>query len=201
MAEAELLDWAHSNHVTDAAKEQPSCIGYSLAIATFPHAGGRGLAAARDLKEGELILMVPENALLSVESAKEDAHFMKALQLFPDLSPVQVLIALLLREIGKGALSRWFPYLKTLPRSYQTLAQFSRFEIQALQVEDAVWAAERAVEMAHKEWEETKPLLQTLGLRHHLLTLKVWRWACSTVSLFTHAACAMEQCWYPMSCG
>ena len=52
----------------------------------------RGLAASRDLKEGEMILFVPEFCLLSVESAKEDEIFMEALHHYPQLSSVQVFL-------------------------------------------------------------------------------------------------------------
>ncbi|KAI5069570.1 hypothetical protein GOP47_0015871, partial [Adiantum capillus-veneris] len=182
MDEAELLTWALSNGITDTPSATTPYIGHSLTIATFPQAGGRGLAATRDLKEGELILMVPQIALLNVDSFNEDTHLKTALQLLPHLSSFQILVALLLREVGKGPLSRWFVYLKTLPRSYHTFAQFSKFQIQALQAEDAVWTAEHAVSTAHNEWMETKPFLENLGLKGRFVTFKAWQWACSTVS-------------------
>lgn len=50
----------------------------------------RGLAAARDLKLGDLVLRVPERALMSVRSAKQDAELGRALCLYPSLSSVQV---------------------------------------------------------------------------------------------------------------
>ncbi|MCO5612325.1 hypothetical protein L7F22_066592 [Adiantum nelumboides] len=182
MAEAELLTWALSNGITDAPSAATPCIGHSLTISNFPEAGGRGLAAARDLKEGELILVVPQTALLNVDSFEGDVHVKKALQLFPHFSSFQILVALLLREVWKGSLSRWFVYLKTLPRSYHTFVQYSNYEIQALQADDAVWTAEHAVATAHKEWIETKPFLGILGLKGRFVTFKAWQWACSTVS-------------------
>ncbi|RZR90123.1 hypothetical protein BHM03_00017961 [Ensete ventricosum] len=47
---------------------------------------------------------------------------------------LQMLIVCLLAEVEKGRCSRWYPYLVQLPRSYNTLANFTRFEVQALQV-------------------------------------------------------------------
>ena len=47
---------------------------------------------------------------------------------------VQILTIALLNEVNKGKSSWWYPYLKQLPRSYDTLAGFGQFEIQALQV-------------------------------------------------------------------
>jgi hypothetical protein len=37
--------------------------------------------------------------------------------------------------MGKGKSSWWYPYLMHLPRSYDVLASFSEFEMQALQVQ------------------------------------------------------------------
>lgn len=48
---------------------------------------------------------------------------------------MQVLAVCLLYEMGKGKSSWWYPYLMHLPRSYDVLASFSEFEMQALQVQ------------------------------------------------------------------
>lgn len=47
---------------------------------------------------------------------------------------VQILSVCLLVEVGKGKKSWWYPYLVQLPRHYDTLSNFTQFEIQALQV-------------------------------------------------------------------
>jgi hypothetical protein len=39
-AETELLNWALSNHITDSAAGHSSCLGHTITIASFPHAGG-----------------------------------------------------------------------------------------------------------------------------------------------------------------
>ena len=51
-----------------------------------------------------------------------------------EFSFVQILTICLLAEMSKGKSSWWHPYLMQLPRSYDTLANFSQFEKQALQV-------------------------------------------------------------------
>lgn len=48
---------------------------------------------------------------------------------------MQILTVCLLYEMGKGKSSWWYPYLMHLPRSYDVLASFSEFEMQALQVQ------------------------------------------------------------------
>lgn len=59
---------------------------------------------------------------------------------------LQMLIVCLLAEVEKGRRSRWYPYLVQLPRSYNSLANFTRFEVQSFQVmfgkdvsQDTVW--------------------------------------------------------------
>lgn len=46
----------------------------------------------------------------------------------------QMLAVSLLAEVGKGRCSQWYPYLANLPRSYDTLANFTNFEAKAFQV-------------------------------------------------------------------
>lgn len=48
---------------------------------------------------------------------------------------MQILAVCLLYEMGKGKSSWCYPYLMHLPRSYDVLASFSEFEMQALQVQ------------------------------------------------------------------
>ena len=50
----------------------------------------RGLAAARGLKLGELILRVPEKAFMNGKTARQDVELAGVLALYPSLSDVQV---------------------------------------------------------------------------------------------------------------
>ncbi|RVW19798.1 Protein SET domain group 40 [Vitis vinifera] len=63
------------------------CVGHSLCVSHFPHAGGRGLAAARDLSQGELILTVPKSALMTSQSLLKDEKLSVAVKGTP-LSPL-----------------------------------------------------------------------------------------------------------------
>lgn len=78
-----------------------------------------------------------------------------------EFSFVQILTICLLAEMSKGKSSWWHPYLMQLPRSYDTLANFSQFEKQALQV-----------------WFLTKDLLvlRSLDLVLLLVFLKCLKW-------------------------
>jgi hypothetical protein len=60
----------------------------------------RGLAAARELKLGELILRVPEVALINGKSARQDVELARVLALYPSLSDVQVKSSARLVSLG-----------------------------------------------------------------------------------------------------
>ncbi|VAH36544.1 unnamed protein product [Triticum turgidum subsp. durum] len=132
-----LLRWAAELGVSDSlsAPASSSCLGRSLVVADFPDAGGRGFAAARDLRRGELVLRVPRAALLTSDRVMADdpriASCVDAHR--PRLSSIQRLIVCLLAEVGKGKSSGWYLYLSQLPTYYTILATFNDFEIEALQ--------------------------------------------------------------------
>lgn len=182
-----LLEWAAEMGITDSTIQNPShtrnCLGHSLTVSHFPDAGGRGLAAARDLTKGELILRVPKTALFTTECLlKSDQKLSLAVKRHLFLSPSQILIACLLYEVGKGKSSWWYTYLMLLPRCYEILATFGPFEEQALQVDDAFCAAEKAVSKAESEWKQANKLMEELNLKPQLLSFKAWLWASATVS-------------------
>ncbi|KAI3982980.1 hypothetical protein MKX01_010463 [Papaver californicum] len=189
-----FLKWATNLGITDAPLDTldseiqthpsvSSCLGKSLFVSEFPDAGGRGLGATRDLRKHELILRVPKSALMTSESLMlKDQKLSLFIKRYPHLSSTQILSVCLLAEMSKAKGSWWYPYLKQLPRQYETLSGFSHFETQALQVDDAIWAAERAVSKAEMEWREAIPLMRELELRPQLLTFKSWLWSSATVS-------------------
>ncbi|RCV12982.1 hypothetical protein SETIT_2G310400v2 [Setaria italica] len=178
-----------------------SCIGRSLVVADFPDAGGRGLAAARDLRRGELVLRVPRAALLTSDRVTADdprvAACISAHR--PHLSSVQILIVCLLAEVGKGRNSVWYIYLSQLPSYYTILATFNDFEVEALQVDDAIWVAQKANSAIKSDWEDATPLMKELEFKPKLLMFKSWLWAFATVSSRTlHIAWDEAGCLCPV---
>lgn len=53
----------------------------------------------------------------------------------------------------------------------------------ACQVDDAIWAAEKAILMAEFEWKEANVVMEQLMLKPQLLTFRAWLWASATVSV------------------
>ncbi|XVF71029.1 hypothetical protein PTKIN_Ptkin12aG0001900 [Pterospermum kingtungense] len=180
-----FLKWAAGLGISDCENPESCsgvCLGHSLAVSYFPEAGGRGLAALRPLSRGEMILKVPKSALITSHSLSKDLTLSLALKAHPYLSPPQVLTVCLLYETNKGKASPWYPYLLHLPRSYTILAAFGDFEKQALQVDYAIWAAEKAASKAESEWKQASTLLNQLKLKPQLLTFRAWIWATGTIS-------------------
>ncbi|CAG7891792.1 unnamed protein product [Brassica rapa] len=181
-----FLRWAAEIGVsdsTDPSRSHDSCLGNTLSVADFPLAGGRGLGAVRELRKGELVLKVPRNALLTTESmVAKDQNLRDSVNLHASLSSTQILSVCLLYEMSKGKSSFWYPYLVHLPRDYDLLATFGDFEKRALQVEDAVWAAEKAIAKSQSEWREAVTLMKELDLKPKFQSLHAWNWASATIS-------------------
>ncbi|TYH12544.1 hypothetical protein ES288_A06G076100v1 [Gossypium darwinii] len=78
--------------------------------------------------------------------------------------------------------SPWYPYFLHLPRSYSILTAFDELKMQALQVDYAIWATQKAVTKAKYEWEQAFTLMKELKLKPPLLTFRAWIWATGTVS-------------------
>ncbi|XP_031474488.1 protein SET DOMAIN GROUP 40 [Nymphaea colorata] len=183
---AEFLRWGAMVGISDAPPGFPpcsSCLGHTLCISNFPDAGGRGLAAARELRKGETILKVPRRALMCRDSVLEgDKCLAASVERYPHLSPTQVLAVCLLSEVCKGRDSQWYPYLIQLPRSYDLLVNFGQFEVQAFQVDDAIYASKQAVSKVQYDWKEAKRLMEDISLRPQFLTFRSWLWAFATIS-------------------
>ncbi|EFJ52354.1 hypothetical protein VOLCADRAFT_86703 [Volvox carteri f. nagariensis] len=167
MADQELTSWCMLNGVT-----------FNGIVAAFVSEGWRGIVATRDLQPGEAVLRVPERLLLTTRSAARDPQLAAALQRHTErsrgvaaapscgggcgLGPHQVLACHLLLEVSRGPQSFWWPYLKQLPRSYTSLANFSPDDVAELQLQDALDAAEAAVERARTEWRQALHVLHDL---------------------------------------
>ncbi|RZB70044.1 protein SET DOMAIN GROUP 40 isoform X2 [Glycine soja] len=170
-----FLSWAAQLGISDSTTRtnQPqhslsSCLGSSLSVSHFPHTGGRGLGAVRDLRRGEIVLRVPKSALMTRETVMEDKKLCDAVNRHSSLSSAQILIVCLLYEMGKGKTSRWHPYLMHLPHTYD--------------VDEAMWVTEKAMLKAKSEWKEAHSLMQDLMFKPQFFTFKAWVWAAATIS-------------------
>ncbi|KAL4577835.1 hypothetical protein LXL04_013949 [Taraxacum kok-saghyz] len=204
-----FMDWATTLGVSDSPfinvdeeepqkpglRQTPCCLGQSLTISYFPNAGGRGLCASRDLQKGRLILKVPKSALMTSQSLMMNDHNLSMSISKFSLSSNQILTVSLLNEVAKGKRSWWYPYLTQFPSNYDILASFNHFEMQALQLDDAIWAAEKALEKTKTEWKNATPVMEELMFKPHYLSFKAWIWASASISSRT-----MHIPWDPAGC-
>eukprot|EP00741_Cyanophora_paradoxa_P008124 tig00001264_g7861.t1 len=113
-----LAEWAAAEGV---AREQLA----SLRVGA--EGGVRGLFAARDIEEGETILEMPAGALLTEEHVRESplapllTEFCERESQYgrEPCAGSPALAMFLLLERGRGAESRWGPYIAALPRRFE----------------------------------------------------------------------------------
>lgn len=86
-----------------------------VGLAVFPpEEGGRGCVALRDLKPGDVVVTVPDAAVLQARTSLAKAALRGAGLLAPDLPPRlrrEALVLAVAAELDAGAASRWAPYL------------------------------------------------------------------------------------------
>lgn len=107
------MDWCNQHGIKWYGVEAKDC-----------QIGGRGLVATTDLLPQTLLVRVPRSLLMGSSSALRDPELASRVR-GRGLDPKQVFIVHLLHEVSKGRCSFWWPYLKTLPRSFTTLMHYS----------------------------------------------------------------------------
>ena len=116
-----LLKWAKRNRISFG----------KLRPAYFPETG-RGLMACKKLNTGDLVISVPEEMLITTKTAKQSEIGKQLTQLHVQLNSLVLLCVFILYEKYRGKSSFWYPYISTLPRSFNTPAYFSEEELDAL---------------------------------------------------------------------
>ncbi|GLC41210.1 hypothetical protein PLESTB_001526700 [Pleodorina starrii] len=189
MADPELTSWCNRNGIE-----------FNGIVAEYVSEGWRGIVATKDLQPGEVVLRVPERLLMTTRSAARDPQLAASMQRHQartapaagsgaagaavgscGLSPFQALACHLLLEVSRGPDSFWWPYLKQLPRSYTSLANFGPDDAAALQLQHARDAAVAAADRAREEWRGALPVLHELGLPKRFTSFRAWLWAASSL--------------------
>lgn len=63
-------------------------------------------------------------------------------------------------------------------------------------MDDAIWAAEKAILKAEFEWKEANVVMEQLMLKPQLLTFRAWLWASATVSFTSLMTNEHHACWF-----
>ena len=98
-----------------------------LRISTFD--GLRGLQATQDIKQGDVMLRIPNSMLLTYQTVLA-SDLRDLLMPVKDKLPQKALVALfLLHEKGKGEKSMWAPYISMIPEEINSLLSFTKQDI------------------------------------------------------------------------
>nr|XP_022292538.1 SET domain-containing protein 4-like [Crassostrea virginica] len=90
---------------------------------------GRGMMTKQSLSCGDLLVSIPKQLLITVETVLMSAIGGKIKGKNLKLSSQQLLSLFLLQEKSKGVKSFWFPYISVLPKSHDTYGDFSAREM------------------------------------------------------------------------
>ncbi|KAM6161684.1 SET domain-containing protein 4 [Erethizon dorsatum] len=89
----------------------------NLTPARFP-GSGRGLMSKKSLREGQMIISLPESCLLTTDTVIQSSLGAYITKWKPPPSPLLALCTFLVSEKHAGDRSVWKPYLDILPKSY-----------------------------------------------------------------------------------
>ncbi|XP_066283087.1 SET domain-containing protein 4-like [Branchiostoma lanceolatum] len=169
----ELMRWLRKNGFRET----------HLVLTDFPDTG-RGVMTTRNLKEGDCIVSLPENLLITTTTVV-NSHLGQYIKNWkPHLTPKQVLSLYLIAEKFRGKDSFWYPYLQTLPASYTTPSYFSTAEVDALPpaVREATLQHRKVLQNSYKSLRTSLHTLEPLFPDWEtVFTFKSYRWAWATV--------------------
>ncbi|KAJ1478854.1 hypothetical protein T484DRAFT_1903943, partial [Baffinella frigidus] len=175
-AEASLLRWAHAKGVKES---------WPLRPAFCPESNCRGMVATRAIQEGEEVLRIPEELLMSIDTAMRSTQI-RALTARAASSGVrlcerQLLSIHLLEERRRGAHSPWHHFIQTIPRSFDTVENWASEDVEALQLPSLLRMAHTRRAGVDAEWAGLAPLLcdacPGMALRE-----EDYRWAVGAIS-------------------
>eukprot|EP00927_Polykrikos_kofoidii_P077294 TRINITY_DN74249_c0_g1_i1.p1 TRINITY_DN74249_c0_g1~~TRINITY_DN74249_c0_g1_i1.p1 ORF type:complete len:369 (-),score=45.89 TRINITY_DN74249_c0_g1_i1:105-1118(-) len=154
LGEEDIFTWSKRNEVDVSA----------IDITSFPRKGGaeqvRGLAAARHIEEGDIILHIPEKLWLSTGRAPAVEACVDLWASWSGYLHEELLLTLLL-ERTLGEESTWYEYIQTLP----TLAEFAEFYPYASEQMSREFEALPVID-AHESWRTSLTELRDWVVEH-----------------------------------
>ncbi|TVY55436.1 Ribosomal lysine N-methyltransferase 4 [Lachnellula cervina] len=98
---------------------------------------GRGVVAAADFAEDEVVFSVPRSAVLNVSNALADISDNASKDALSEMPNWLAMTAVMVKE-GQRSNSKWAPYLAILPRQLESLVFWSESELRELQASTVV---------------------------------------------------------------
>lgn len=147
---------------------------------------GLGLRACRDLKQGEEVIVVPKEAMITEETARK-SYLGPLIERDPILQHMGN-VCLALHVLGEyvNPCSPWLPYLRLLPASYTTTLYFTPEHYQALKGSPVLDEAVKQFRNIARQYSyfyrilQSSPEAKSWPIRDYF-TFDAYRWAVSTV--------------------
>jgi len=141
---------------------------------------GLGLRVAKDIKEGEEVIRIPQKAMMSVDTAKSSSigTLIERDPLLQTMPNVVLAVHLLIERNSPASI--WEPYINTLPHSYTTVLYFTPTEMEELKGSPAMEDALKQYKFVARQYAYFYRLFANTMLKDYL-TYDEYRWAVSTV--------------------
>ncbi|KAL1507565.1 hypothetical protein AB1Y20_007185 [Prymnesium parvum] len=168
-----------------AAADELECELRGVRVAACPASGGRGVASTRPLRAGERVVAVPAGALLCAAAARASP----LAAVLPELregawDETLAVMLLLLHERRRGRASRWWRYLRLLPREFENTSSWTHAQIESLGGGATYWRARGAREEVLAIRAALLPRLRRLAPQlfpAHAYGEAEWLWARAVV--------------------
>lgn len=157
-----------------------------LEIAKFSH-GDYGLRATQDIKDDEMFLSVPRNAMMTIESARKSClgWLIEVDPLLKSMHNVTLTLHLLCERFSSS--SAWGPYINILPAEFDTPPYFTPDELALLKGDETQDEAIRQYRHIARQYAYFYKLFHTGNDVKGIVFLKenfsydAYRWAASAV--------------------
>ena len=167
----QLLKWAKKNGILFS----------KLRPAVF-HDTDRGVMACKKVKSGDCVVSVPHHMLITTRTVEKSCLWARVLKKWQSrLSPRQILCAFLIYEKYRGEKSFWFPYIQTLPTTFNTPAYFTEHELKFVP-KSCRQECELQVVTLRENYTELSKILEEFGEKvdadfPEAFTFEEFRWA------------------------
>ena len=128
--------------------EAPVCLRYS--VISFAHADRLFAVARSVIDKDEELFAVPRSLVLDVKNSNLHEHIRESLQ---DFGPWLSLTTVIIHEYMRQETSKWYPYFRVLPTTFDTLMFWSVEELAELQGSAVLEKIGKAA--AEAEWKTT----------------------------------------------
>ncbi|XP_015113456.1 actin-histidine N-methyltransferase [Diachasma alloeum] len=145
-----------------------------------------GIRAEKDYHANELVLEIPRKVIFSIETAAPELSSIMGDPIIQNMPQVALAVALLVEKHKNS--SKWKPYLRMLPGSYNTVLYMSTSDMVELKGSPTLEAAVKHCRNIARQYSYFNQMFQTSGTSNDIsqilkdvFSYEEYRWAVSTV--------------------